>query len=331
MPEKQINKQVPATEQCGAQPFVCPLMQQAGPYMEDDEIDLMDLIKVVWKRKRLIIAIVILAGIGSVIGSLMLANIYRSEATIIPREVEKSGASAALSAFGGLGGMAGSILGIGNSGSLEKLEVVLKSRMLSRKIYETHKFDILAALYPDTWDPEGQKWLPDVEEPPTEQDVVKALSEMLTIKVPRDKRTLSVSFEHQDPAFAKKMVDLYLTALSEALRQETLQDATQNQKFLNAQLDQTSDVLLKEKIYALLAKEIEKETFARGQMPYSFQILDPPIVPDLDKKIKPRRSQICILSVVVAGMLGLFLAFLMEYITKLRKKNSNSDIPMPLT
>ena len=112
--------------------------------------------------------------------------------------------------------------------------------------------------------------------------------------------------------------------LSEFLRQETLKDSQENQRFLSAQLDRTSDLILKEKIYALLTKEIEKETFARAQKPYSFQILDPPIISDLDKKVKPKRSLICILSVIVARFFGIFLAFFIEYLRNVRKESPNT-------
>jgi uncharacterized protein involved in exopolysaccharide biosynthesis len=68
------------------------------------------------------------------------------------------------------------------------------------------------------------------------------------------------------------------------------------------------------KISELLSKEIEKETFARAQKYYSFIVLDPPVVPDLNKKVKPKRRLICILSVTVACFFGIFLAFFIEYI-----------------
>jgi len=79
--------------------------------------------------------------------------------------------------------------------------------------------------------------------------------------------------------------------------------------------------LLKEKIYALLAREIEKETFAKAQKYYGFLLLDPPIVPDLDKKVKPKRSLICILAVFVGFFISVLLAFAVEFI----KKSSNDN------
>ena len=294
-------------------------------YMQDaeDEINLLDLLIILLKYKILIVAIVFLAGIFAVVYAISLDNIYRSEATIIARAEEKTAIPSALSALGGLSGLAGEMLGLGGGGSLDKFETVLKSRVFAARIYGKHKDEILPGLYEEDWDTENKKWSADVEEPPTLQDITRAISEMLIAKADKKTGILTVQVEHADPAYAKKMVDHYLSELSDSLREETLKDATENQKFLNEQIEKTSDVLLKEKIYALLAKEIEKETFARAQNPYSFQVLDPPIVPDLNKRVKPKRSMICMLTVIVAFFFAVFLAFFLEYI----KNTKDSEDP----
>ena len=165
-----------------------------------------------------------------------------------------------------------------------------------------------------------------MEEPPTQQDITKAISGLLTILADKKKSVLTIAVEYTDPTYAKKMVEYYLRELSDTLREGTLKDATENQKFLSGLIEKTSDVLLKEKIYALLAKEIEKETFARAQNPYSFQVLDPPIVPDLDKKVKPKRSMICMLSVIVAFFMAIFLAFFIEYVNNVRDNEDQERI-----
>ena len=135
------------------------------------------------------------------------------------------------------------------------------------------------------------------------------------------KNTITAGFDHEDPKTAKKVVDYYLTELSEILREEVLKDAAENMRFFRKQLENTIDSLLEEKIYSMLAKEIEKETFARAQKYYSFLVLDPPIVPDPDKKIRPKRALICILSVIVAFFLAVFLAFIKEYAHRLKTED----------
>ena len=283
------------------------------PYIEEDEINLLDYFIVLLKHKWLIFGIVFATGVAAVIITLMLPNIYRSEATIIPRQQEKSATSSALSALGALSGMAGELAGLGGGGDVDKFEVVLKSRDLARRVVE--KYKLMPELFEEQWDPLKKEWK---ENPaPTIQDAYEMLIGMLTVSRDRKTDVLTVKFDHEDPNFAKIMVDNYLTELSESLREETLKDAAENRRFLQEQIEQTPDPLLKVKISDLLAKEIEKETFARAQKYYSFIVLDPPVAPDADKKAKPKRALICILSVTVAGFFAIFLAFFLEHIHNL--------------
>ncbi len=287
------------------------------PYMypPEDEINLLDHLIVLLKYKWLIIAIVFIAGVASVIYSLQLTNIYRSEATIVPRQGEKTAASSTLSALRGLGGFAGELIGLGGGGSIEKFELVLKSRILARRMLSKHRDEILPVIYEEIWDKDKKVWTSNPH--PTTQDITNAIRGMLNIQKEKS-GVLKLQVDFKDPAFAKKMVEHYITELSESLREETLKDAEENQRFLKRQLEKTPDVLFKEKIYVLLAKEIEKETFARAQKHYSFTVLDPPIVPDLNKRIKPKRHIICILSVTVAFFTTVFFAFFLEYIHNLK-------------
>ena len=283
------------------------------PY-EEDEINLLDYFIVLLKHKQLIIGSVFFTGVFAVIISLLMTNIYRSEAVIVPRQDENATSSSPLSALRGLGGIADEAVGLVGGGSAEKFDIVLKSRHLSARVVERYK--LMPRLFEEAWDADEKEWRNDP--PPTLQDAHKAITAMLTISRDTMSEVLTVKFDHKEPKFARDMVDHYLTELSESLREETLKDAEENQRFLRKQLEQTSDVLLKDKIYGMLAREIEKETFARAQTYYSFLVLDPPIVPDLNKKVKPRRSLICILSVTVVFFLAVFLAFFLEYVHNVR-------------
>ena len=290
---------------------------------EEDEINLLDYFIVLLKYKWLIFGIVFATGVAAVIISLMLSNIYRSEATIIPRQQEKSPASSALAALGGLAGMAGEMVGLGGGGDVEKFEVVLNSRELARRVVE--KYELMPELFEEQWDPLKKEWREN--HAPTIQDAYKLITgSMLNISRDRNSDVITIKFDNEDPRFAKIMVDHYVTELSESLREDTLEDAAENKRFLQEQLDLASDVLLKVKISELLAKEIEKETFARAQKYYSFIVLDPPVAPDLDKKVKPKRALICILSVTVAGFFAIFLAFFMEYIHNVKSSEDEERL-----
>ena len=102
-------------------------------------------------------------------------------------------------------------------------------------------------------------------------------------------------------------------------REVTIQYAREKASFVEEELSKTSDALLREKLYTLLANEIEKETFARARQYYNFEVIDPPIVPDLNKKVKPKRSIICVLTVIVAFFLAVFIAFFLEFFQNARE------------
>ena len=287
-------------------------------YDQEDEINLLDLFIVLLKHKRMIFSVVFAAGIIAVIASLLMTNIYRSECTITPIEQEKASMSSRLSALGGFGAMVASQVGIGGAGSLEKFELVLKSRELTNGLVEKHK--LMPVIFEDSWDEKTKTW--KTEEPPTIQDAYKSMQGMLEIKPDKKNGVLKLGFLFTDPAVAKNLLNYYVDGMSEFLRQQSLENVAIQSKALQEQLVTTTDPLLRTKLAEIIAQYMEKETLAKVQRYYGFNVIDPPFAPE--KKFKPRRSIICILSVVVAFFVSVFLAFFIEYIGNL-KKNEDTE------
>jgi hypothetical protein len=132
-------------------------------YEQEDEINLLDYVIILLKHKWMIFFLVFIAGVAAVIYSLRLPEIYRSESTIVPIGQEKASLSSRLSALGGFGAMVASQVGIGGAGSLEKFEIVLKSRELTNDLVEKHK--LMPVIFKDSWDEKTKTW--KTEEPPT--------------------------------------------------------------------------------------------------------------------------------------------------------------------
>ncbi len=287
-----------------------------------DEINLLDMFFVLVKYKVMIITIVIITGAAAVIISLLMPNIYRSEATIGLRPSDKESAISLPRALGGLGAMVAADFGLGSGSSdLEKLETLLKSRALSSRVI--NKYDLMPLIFPDEWDKDKKTWIikGSKDKPPTLQDGLKVVQkELLKVNKDNKNKTIVFGFHYPEPSTAKKIADYYLTELSDTLREEVLKDSTENQRFFNEQLKKTSDALLKEKIYNFLVREIEKETFALAQKYYGFMVLDPPIAPDLDKEVKPKRALICIISVLAAFLVVVLLSFILESISKIKSE-----------
>jgi uncharacterized protein involved in exopolysaccharide biosynthesis len=190
---------------------------------------------------------------------------------------------------------------------------VLKSRELTNAIVREH--NLLPVIFKAGWDEAGKKWK---DEPPKTEDIYRAVQSLLEVKPDKKKNVMIVAVRNKDPEMAKRILDYFIFGMSELLRRQKLEEAQAQQKHLYQQLGQTSDPLLKIKLYELIAKQIEAETLARVQKYYSFNIVDPSYVPE--RKFKPKRAQICVLTVVVAFFIAIFAAFFLEYIKNIETR-----------
>ncbi len=319
-----------------------PVPPGYAPFMtaEEDEINLLDLFIVLLKHKVMIFSVVLLAGILAVVISLQMPNIYRSECTIYPTTQEK-GAGAGLAALGGLGAMIASQAGITAGGSLEQFDVVLKSRDMTNGIIR--EYNLLPILFEKSWDAENKRWkvgkpsvlqnlsqsvqgmigitpekVQDKKEPFTDEDAYNAIQGILKSTPDKKQNIMRLSVEMEDPRVAQTILNYYIVGLSEFLRRHTLDDAAAQQVHLSQQLAKMTDPLLKNRLYELIAKQIEKEALAKIQKYFSFNVIDPAYVPE--KKFKPKRAQICMISIVVAFFIAIFLAFFMEYVKNLKTR-----------
>lgn len=281
---------------------------------DEEGINLLDLLIILLKHKKMIFAFVFLIGLLAVFVSLRMPNRYRSECTIASNSQERG--VGGLAALGGIGAMVASEAGLNTAGSLEQFEVVLKSRQLANTIVTQH--NLLPVLFEKSWDSAQKRWR---KKPPTLQGAYRVLTGMMQATPDKKKGIMKLSVANKNPRLAKQILDHYVLGLSEFLRRQTLDDATAQQAQLYQQLEKTSDPLLKNKLYDLIAKQIEKETLAKVQEYYSFKVIDPSYVPE--KKFKPQRSLIVIVSVFMAFFLAATLAFSLEYLSGFNRENAD--------
>ena len=84
------------------------------PQRYEDEIDLVDLIRYLWRRKWLLIATGLIGTLIGVYIALTSESIYQAEITLVPAESESGGMSALARQFGGLAALGGVNLGGGD-------------------------------------------------------------------------------------------------------------------------------------------------------------------------------------------------------------------------
>ena len=126
-----------------------------NPYPED-EIDLKELIMVLWSGKWLISAVSGLAAAISVVVALSLPNIYTASALLAPAESGGGGLSGLMKQYGGLASLAGVSLPGGEEGSRAQLGMqLMQSRAFIADFVDRR--DIFPSLWPSSRGARGQR------------------------------------------------------------------------------------------------------------------------------------------------------------------------------
>ena len=164
-------------------------IQYGVPYpqhIEDDTIDLYELWITLWNKKLLVIAVTVIAALGSVVYALLQPPIYKAEALLLPPRA-KDVQSLNLQGVQGVQGVT-----VGEVFAVFKNN--LSSRSLQKKfIDEQGLMDILA---------------PDRTPETRDIEILEGFSKMIKIE---DEEVFSVSTESEDPEFAAKLVNDYVS------------------------------------------------------------------------------------------------------------------------
>ncbi|EDY83719.1 Chain length determinant protein [Verrucomicrobiia bacterium DG1235] len=304
---------------------VNPSPQPYPPYpyypQEEDELSLIDLWNIVWKRKWPWLVFGPLFGIFGVFYALNQTEIYRAEATLAPNSEEKSGGglSALAGQFGGLASMAG--LNLGGGGSTETAIATLKSRQFLTPFITTETS--LKALFPKEWDEETKAWTVAKERrndsnTPTDLEAYEFFTKN-SLKVSEDKKSglVTLAVELPDPKLAAEWTNQLVGKLNSHLRQQAKIESERNLAYLNDQLSDTRVLEIREALYGLIENQTKNAMLANAKEEYAFKVIDPAVVPEL--RVRPKRSLIVIASGMLGGFFGLFLCFVFHFVDTAKK------------
>ena len=307
----------------------------------DDEIDLRELFSVLWEGKLTIALVTALSAVISVSVALNLPNKYTSEALLAPRA--EGGVGGGLgqlaSRYGGLASLAGiNIGGLGQGGKTAIAIEMLKSReFFGEYLYDHVLVDLMAAeswdrasdksiLDPSIYDSASLTWVRDVSpEFQIKPSVQEAHDDFVesSLSVSEDKQTgfVTVAITHYSPSVARDWVLLIVNGVNDAVRARDVEEAENSIAFLNEQRQKTSLVSLTEVFAELIEQQTKTVMLAAASEEYVFQIIDPPVAPEL--KSEPRRALICILGVLLGGMLSVVYVLIRHYAKGDRRKSSS--------
>ena len=206
----------------------------------EEEINILDYLRVLKKRKKLIFYLFFFSVIFTSIISLFMTKIYKAEATLMSIEPTRGVSSSLMSAAESLPFLSG--LGSRFSGSsATKLSNVLESRTLTENVARSLNLDKI--FFIKNWDSEKKKWKKNP--PPSMEKIVKRLRGMVSTLLDTKKGLLIVSVKYKDPKLAAKIANEYLSALQEFINKNTMTLAKKNRISLENQLRKTREELLR--------------------------------------------------------------------------------------
>lgn len=258
----------------------------------------LDYAKLILGNVRLIAFIVGVIVIGTIIVSLLMTPVYEARTVIIPAGVtsKDSGMSSLLATQFGLAPPTAPI-------SAEIVNI-LRSNILRERIIVNNNllpvfFDSKKAAKSQTKD--RLVWMG-----------IRALTGMMKVNFTPKDNVIEILVQFKDPKIAADILQYTLTELTNYMSSETKRVAETNKKYLESQLDKVSDPFIKAKIYSLIAQQVETSMMAEVKENFAFKVLDPPKIPD--RKIKPKRMQMVLLSLVASLLLGIIVVFGKEYV-----------------
>jgi len=178
-------------------------VQHAAPYpqqFEDDTIDLYELWITLWNKKLLVIAVTVIAALGSVVYALQQTPIYKAEALLLPPKAKDVQSLNVQGVQEGEQGEQG-VQRMTAAGAFAAFKNNLSSRSLQKKfIDEQGLMDILA---------------PDRTPETRDIEILESFAKMIKIehvkRALENEKGMSVSMESDDPEFAANLVNDYIS------------------------------------------------------------------------------------------------------------------------
>ena len=298
------------------------------PCNGDDEIDLYELWLILKKRFKWIIGSLLAFVIGALIYLAIAPPIYRTEAVIYPTNIDIKIPAISQSLT--------EVLIV--STNFPDPADVLKSSYIREQVIK--KLKLMPLLFPSEWDKEKNTWK-DPDNAPTILDALKKLNELITISKPRRGSTITLSVEFPNkPEVAYSIAQAMLEEARKFLKQQNAKLLQKYKTYLErkiAEIKQKIKTLKEQQVARTNSQSVEIDLLLSDLKQFKdlyqtiklyeikldepFQIISPPYVPDKKEPYKPKKGLILAISALTGLMLGIFLAFFVEWLESVRNRN----------
>lgn len=188
-----------------------------SPYVDEDEISLLDIGVVIAENLRMLIFVPIAAGLIALGVAFQIKPTFTARTSFLPPQQQQSAAAAALSQLGALSGLAGSAAGLKNP--TDQYVALLKSVLVADRLIDRFK-------------------LMEVYEAKLRADARKTLGTKSRISSGKD-GLIVIEIDDHEPQRAAEIANTYVGELRRLMGTLALTEAQQRRVFFERQLEQT--------------------------------------------------------------------------------------------
>lgn len=302
--------------------------------IEDDEIDLVELAKTIWRGRRMIALVVTLA----VLTASAYLNVVDRKYTVslVLKSAQEPSQPSGISGLGGIASLAGIELPSGSNADFSSFPLLMKSREVAEAIFDDEP--LIQSIFWSEWDAEEGEWRPPsrsflravlspvkaaVTGSPTTDYVppnAARLSEVIeaTISASIDSKSdlLNVSTEASDPDLALSLMNRVVSETDALFRERFIKAGSAALEFYKGQLSRAQSGEHREALAQLIVKEEQKLMLATRSNSYVAEILRGPDISRMPTSPKP--TLILALSFVLGLFAGAGLVLLRSVLAKQR-------------
>ncbi|MGH8223102.1 MAG: Wzz/FepE/Etk N-terminal domain-containing protein [Woeseiaceae bacterium] len=278
------------------------------PIDETEEIRLIDLWRVIWAGKWLILSSSVLVALATTIAAFLITPVYRAEVVLAPVAAQRSSSSLATLAgqLGGIATLAG--INLGTDESSAEAIAILRSRALTERFIEKNK--LLPVLFSEDWDQASGTWhVDDPDDIPNMWRAYERFDKSIR-SVSQDVETglVTLTIDWVDPQRAREWANGLVEEVNADTRGRAIEQSKKNIDYLRGQLQDTDELELRASVFDLMEAEMKNAMLSAVRTEFAFSVIDPAVVPE--KMRWPNRMLFGVLGFFAGMLLGVLAVFL---------------------
>jgi uncharacterized protein involved in exopolysaccharide biosynthesis len=268
----------------------------------DQEVDLLEYLHAVLKRKYTLTAVALLGAMIMFALTFLQSNIFFATAVLAINIDDKPGGVAPKEY------RSGDTLGllerdfVINSAAANERERIM-ARMRSARFSELFitENNLLPYIFYKQWDEQKSQWNEDFQ--PDIRVAIKAFNdEMRGIEYDEKSGLLLVSFKTRDAVYSAELANKFVLRFNRYARGLALDELSDRRNYLETRLREIQNLELQRSIFRLLETQLAAETLINARKSFPLEEIQPAVPPVL--KMKPKRLFTAALSFVGFMFLG---------------------------